>query len=332
MKQLIKKWFNNTFGIVEVDSLPVERLPALCYSLLEKKLNLLDSTTIKDVGFLDSINSRECHFSPNINRMRKQILFPIAVGFILGFVFFINNFVKKWNANENALIEYVENTKRNYGSQFFLDPKAPEHIKSLKIISNSKDISLFKYFYIRYSKDSIYGEERSRRYFIFEVGGGLSLLIINIILLYFVFLHKKPADFIIDRKKKIFYSWRKGRVYVSRYSELGIINKNNIIRFEVYGLNKENKLMSCFFVPSISMLNSIEYNNFMLKFMSKYLLQGKESVSSVDFKRREILPWLRKDLRPEDWESQISAILAELDRLGPPGMMLDSKTQTEQSS
>ncbi|WP_046335763.1 hypothetical protein [Xenorhabdus bovienii] len=59
--------------------------------------------------------------------------------------------------------------------------------------------------------------------------------------------------------------------------------------------------------------------------MSKYLLQGKEAVSSVDFKRQERLPWFRKQIKPADWETQITAIVAELDRLGPPKGATDPK-------
>ncbi|MBD1228682.1 hypothetical protein [Xenorhabdus griffiniae] len=59
--------------------------------------------------------------------------------------------------------------------------------------------------------------------------------------------------------------------------------------------------------------------------MSKYLLQGKDAVSSVDFKRRDRLPWLRKQVKPTDWEQQISAILAELDRSGVPDITLSEK-------
>ncbi|PQQ22012.1 hypothetical protein, partial [Photorhabdus hindustanensis] len=53
-------------------------------------------------------------------------------------------------------------------------------------------------------------------------------------------------------------------------------------------------------------------------FMVKFLLNGKEAVSKVDYKRREPLIWWSKDKKPADLDAQIPLILAELDRLGPP--------------
>ncbi|WP_243465113.1 hypothetical protein [Photorhabdus temperata] len=52
--------------------------------------------------------------------------------------------------------------------------------------------------------------------------------------------------------------------------------------------------------------------------MVKFLLNGKEAVSKVDYKRRGPLIWWSKDKRPADLDAQIPLILAELDRLGPP--------------
>nr|NHB98845.1 hypothetical protein [Photorhabdus stackebrandtii] len=53
-------------------------------------------------------------------------------------------------------------------------------------------------------------------------------------------------------------------------------------------------------------------------FMVKFLLNGKEAVSKVDYQRRGPLIWWSKDKRPADLDTQIPLILAELDRLGPP--------------
>ncbi|MDC9622294.1 hypothetical protein PSI22_11780 [Xenorhabdus sp. XENO-7] len=315
MSILIKKIFKKIF---RVKTPPTEPLSTFGDPVLEQKLILLDNKTVKRAGFLDEINSKECHFRHNLIRARKEVIVPVMIGFMLGFGFFINDFVKGWKANERNFLWSVQNAKKYYGEQFNLNPNAPAYTKSLRVITNDKEVSLLKYLYIRYSKDSYYGEERARRYLIIDASFGLFFLSANILIISIFLRLRKPANFIIDHERQLFYTWKKGKVYVSRYKELGVAFANNILHFKCYGLNEKNELTYQFFIPYLSLFNSDEDKVYIFAFMSKYLLQGKEAVSSVDFKRQERLPWFRKQIKPTDWETQITAILAELDRLGPP--------------
>ncbi|MDE9465254.1 hypothetical protein [Xenorhabdus bovienii] len=322
MSILIKKIFKKIF---RVKAPPTEPLSTFGDPVLEEKLILLDNKTVKRTGFLDAINSKECHFRHNLIRARKEVIVPVMIGFMLGLGFFINDFVKGWKANERNFLWSVQNAKKYYGEQFNLNPNAPAYTKSLRVITNDKEVSLLKYLYIRYSKDSYYGEERARRYLIIDASFGLFFLSANILIISIFLRLRKPANFIIDHERQLFYTWKKGKVYVSRYKELGVAFANNILHFKCYGLNEKNELTYQFFIPYLSLFNSDEDKVYILAFMSKYLLQGKEAVSSVDFKRQDQLPWFRKQIKPADLETQITAILAELDRLGPPKGATDPK-------
>ncbi|MCP9268619.1 hypothetical protein M5U04_11060 [Xenorhabdus sp. XENO-1] len=61
-----------------------------------------------------------------------------------------------------------------------------------------------------------------------------------------------------------------------------------------------------------------------MTFIAKYLIQGKETVSSVDFQRQRTLFSslfvLRQEPKPTDWESQIEDILVKLDKIMPPNV------------
>ncbi|MDE1475636.1 hypothetical protein [Xenorhabdus bovienii] len=322
MSILIKKIFKKIF---RVKAPPTEPLSTFGDPVLEEKLILLDNKTVKRTGFLDAINSKECHFRHNLIRARKEVIIPVFVGFMLGFCFFINNFFKVWKANEEDYLWFLKDAKESYGEQFYLNPNAPAYNKSLQIISDDKKVSLLEYLYIKYSKDSFYGEERARRYLIIDASFGLFFLSANILIISIFLRLRKPANFIIDHERRLFYTWKKGKVYVSRYKELGVAFANNILHFKCYGLNEKNELTYQFFIPYLSLFNSDEDKIYILAFMSKYLLQGKEAVSSVDFKRQDRLPWFRKQIKPTDLETQITAILAELDRLGPPKGATDPK-------
>ncbi|CDG96909.1 hypothetical protein XBP1_2370013 [Xenorhabdus bovienii str. puntauvense] len=322
MSILIKKIFKKIF---RVKTPPTEPLSTFGDPVLEQKLILLDNKTVKRAGFLDAINSKEYHFRHNLIRARKEVIVPVMIGFMLGLGFFINDFVKGWKANEEDLLWSVQNAKKRYGEQFYLNPNAPAYTKSLRVISDDKKISLTEYLYISYSKNSYYGEERAKRHLIIDASFGFFFLSANILIISIFLRLRKPANFIIDHERQLFYTWKKGKVYVSCYKELGVAFTNNILHFKCYGLNEKNEMTYQFFIPYLSLFNSDEDKIYILAFMSKYLLQGKEAVSSVDFKRQERLPWFRKQIKPADWETQITAIVAELDRLGPPKGATDPK-------
>ncbi|MDC9606328.1 hypothetical protein [Xenorhabdus griffiniae] len=322
MNNLIKKLLKKVF---RVKTPPTEPLSTFGDPVLAEKLILLDNKTVKRAGFLDTINSKECHFRHNLIRARKEAIIPVMIGFMLGFGLFINDFVKGWKANERALLRYVNDAKILYGEQIFLSHELSEDLESLKMISDEKKVSLPKYLYMRYSKDGYYGEERARRYLIIDASFGLFFLSANILAITIFLRLRKPANFIIDHERQLFYTWKKGKVYVARYKELSVAFTNNILHFKCYGLNENHELTYQFFTPYLSLFNSEEDKAYILAFMSKYLLQGKDAVSSVDFKRRDRLPWLRKQVKPTDWEQQISAILAELDRSGVPDIALSEK-------
>ncbi|MDX7987408.1 hypothetical protein FE392_08705 [Xenorhabdus sp. 12] len=127
---------------------------------------------------------------------------------------------------------------------------------------------------------------------------------------------------IIDRERQVFYTWKKDKMYVSRYNQLDVVNISNILYLRVYGVNESNNLKSYFFAPRINnFIDPITNKSYFLTFISKYLLQGRESVSSVDFKRWLPLFLGRKREKPTDWEYQMATILTELDRLGPPDIL-----------
>ncbi|PHM40018.1 hypothetical protein Xmau_02202 [Xenorhabdus mauleonii] len=108
-------------------------------------------------------------------------------------------------------------------------------------------------------------------------------------------------------------------MYVARYSQVDVVNTYNTLYLRIYGLDKNNKLKIYTFVPQIpNLLDGVISKSYLLGFIAKYLIQGKESVSSVDFKRHSSLFYTSNNQKSENWEAQIEAILAELDRLGPP--------------
>ncbi|PHM66381.1 hypothetical protein Xsto_01313 [Xenorhabdus stockiae] len=170
MKNVIKKWFYNKFNKIRVRDLPAVCLSELNISQPVEKSDTLDQENIRWTSFLESINDKKCQIRHAMNVARLLVLLPVTLGLMLGLCFFINDFLKAWSANAKTLLKFVEYSKEKYGEKFFLNPKAPEYTNLLKIIADDKEISFLKYLYIRYSKNSLYREDRSKHKLITDGG------------------------------------------------------------------------------------------------------------------------------------------------------------------
>ncbi|MDC9595652.1 hypothetical protein [Xenorhabdus anantnagensis] len=314
----------------KANEIRVSQLSTVCDPLLKEDIGILDKERLENEGAVELINDENCVIINEINSHRINIIVPALIGFLLGFCFFINDYVKDWKGNEKFYLGMVTIAKQRYGDEFYLNPKLPEHFKKYEYISNSKNISLLQYFHIRYTDSGFYDKSTVRGDLLLDGGFFLLFLAANSFLLYLLFFSRKLAPFVIDREKRIFYTWGKRKMYVARYTQLEVVHYKNMLLLRTYGFDENNNLFIHTFRPSIPNIHSSRIGKaYLLIFMAKYLIQGKEAVSSVDFQRQRTLFSslfvLRQEPKPADWEQQISAILAELDRLGPPKGATDPK-------
>ncbi|AOM41172.1 hypothetical protein [Xenorhabdus hominickii] len=80
-------------------------------------------------------------------------------------------------------------------------------------------------------------------------------------------------------------------MYAARYTQLDAVHVSDILFLRTYGFGENNNLVIHVFEPSIlDILISRIGKDYLLAFMAKYLIQGKELASSVDF-QRPVLPF-----------------------------------------
>ncbi|MBS9431466.1 hypothetical protein [Photorhabdus hainanensis] len=312
LKNLLKKWFPT------IHPLPAQRLACWEKEILAVPPDIKDAETIKHVEILDYLDNKECHIRNTQRRARSIALIPVTLGIISSLVLNINDFMDSRKKNEEAIHRWVGYAKKDYGEEFYLRNDLPADMEDMRYIGNDKEISLRKYLYYRYNyfKNSGY---------LLKVDIAFLLLYLLIIppFVWAIFFLRRQAPLIIDRERQIFYTWYKGKAYVARYPQVGMAEKTNILFLKVYGLDENNQLIGRGFIPNVSsysfaFLSSGNDKALAVAFMVKFLLNGKEAVSKVDYKRRESLIWWSKDKKPADLDAQIPLILAELDRLGPP--------------
>ncbi|KMJ43937.1 hypothetical protein AB204_16940 [Xenorhabdus khoisanae] len=308
------------------NEIKLTRLSTACVPFLDEDIGMLDKEKIKTEGFIELIDDKKCEIRYGRSNYREKILLASLAGFLLGFCFFINDVMNTWKANEESYLETVIRTKKKYGDEFHLNPKLPDFLEPYKYIADAKSISFSQYFHIRYMDNGFYKKSRVRKNLLLD--GGFLLFSITMILihLWVLSLIRKLSPLVIDREKQLFYTWHRGRMYVARYSQVDVVHLYDVLYLRVYGFDKNNKLMIYAFEPRIpNLIDDIISKKYLLAFVAKYFIQGKESVSSVDFKRQPSIFSFRKNSKPTDWEQQISATLAELDRLGPPKRATDPK-------
>ncbi|WP_340619000.1 hypothetical protein [Xenorhabdus entomophaga] len=316
----IKKW------LTKKTEAKISRLSAVSDPILDEDIGILDKKQIKTEGFIDLIDDKKCEIRYSRGGFREKVFLSSFASFLLVFCFFVDNYITEWKVNEAFYLRGLSYAKRDYGEKFYLNPNIPDYVKKYEYITNAKSISFSQYFHIRYTDNGFYSKSTAQKDLLLD--GGFFLFFVTIILIHLglLFLIHKIAPLVIDRKKQLFYTWRNGKMYVARYSQVNAIHLYDILYLRVYGLNESNKLVIYAFEPETPYLpNDIISKKYLLAFMAKYLIQGKKSVSSVDFERRPLIFPLRKNPKPADWETQITAILAELDRLGPPKGTTDPK-------
>ncbi|TDB49092.1 hypothetical protein [Photorhabdus luminescens] len=312
LKYLLKKWFPT------IHPLPTKRLVRWEKEILAAPPDIKNEETIKHVEILDYLDDKECHVHNTQRRARSIALIPVTLGIISSLVLNVNDFIESRKKNEIGIHRWVNLVKEEYGDKFYLRNDLPDYMENARYIGNDKKISLKKYLYYRYT---FYPS--SSRLLIIDISFLLLYLLIIPPFLWAVFFLRRQAPLIIDRERQIFYTWYKGKAYAARYPQVGMAEKTNIFFLKVYGLDENNNLIGRGFIPNVSsysfaFLSSGNDKGLAVAFMVKFLLNGKEAVSKVDYKRREPLIWWSKDKRPADLEAQIPLILAELDRLGPP--------------
>ncbi|KAA1188016.1 hypothetical protein [Photorhabdus heterorhabditis] len=312
LKNLLKKWFPT------IHPLPAKRLARWEKEILAVPPDIKDAETIKHVEILDYLDNKECHIRNTQRRARSIALIPVTLGIISSLALNVNDFIESRKNNEVWIHGWVNLAKKKYGDKFYLRNDLPDYMENARYIGNDKEISLRKYLYYRYT---FYPS--STKLLIIDISFLLLYLIIIPPFVWAILFLRRQAPLIIDRERQIFYTWYKGKAYVARYPQVGMAEKTNIFYLKVYGLDENNQLIGRGFIPNVSsytfaFLSSGNDKALAVAFMVKFLLNGKEAVSKVDYKRRGPLIWWSKDKRPADLDEQIPLILAELDRLGPP--------------
>ncbi|MDX7998580.1 hypothetical protein FE394_05090 [Xenorhabdus sp. Reich] len=268
---------------------------------------------------LNSIDDNQCTLRNTQRFTRIIVLFPILILTLLFFHNSIADFIEQRKHDEAYIQKWIILVQKEYGEEFYLRKDLPEYMENARFIGNDKTISFWKYLYYRYNYF-----HASTKLLITDFLQFSFLLAFSLYLIHRCVFWKLQAPIFIDRKRQLFFSWYKGKVYAARYSQVGVSNLADpmkivhLMGLAMYTLDDNNSLTRRAFQMFLSYGSVWGFNTKLRQdeahaFIVKYLLQGKDAVAATDYKRFPAL-FLFRDKKPADFDDQLESILAELDK------------------
>lgn len=163
-----------------------------------------------------SVDDRYLHVQQDRSVMRNWGLIPGLIAFLFLGYGYVNDGYKNWKGIEKERISFIEYSKEKYGENFFNATKKKHLVTRYNSMGGDLVLSFDEYLWnIRFNDNS--GGKSKLGFDIFSV----SFLTIGFsTLLYFIIRFKRLAPLVFDRKRKIFYTWRSGKVWVQRFDDL----------------------------------------------------------------------------------------------------------------
>ncbi len=271
-----------------------------------------DPLPLKDLVFLQSINKHECRIKSSQVNSRISNTFPMFVVllvmmFYTGFVFFEGHISKK---------EYIEQRAHGLEKKYKGNYERFDFIKKYEPFFGRENISWWDYAKAYNSGLFFIGSEYDKYYIIgwliFFPGGLYILGSLN----FFV-----PMTWLVaDRKRGILYSYVDGIVTAVRYEDAQFGYAGRMLAFKLFYIHPETgKLGTHIYRPNVSFytgfLMSTDTENYrFITFLNKYMKEGRDAVSSVDYQARDPLFCFAKNPLPDNFEQQVTQILAKLDK------------------
>ncbi|HED3891235.1 TPA: hypothetical protein R4229_003664 [Morganella morganii] len=274
-----------------------------------------DPLAPRKLVFLDAVNEQRCVInSPQRNsQLTNTIPFFIAILIMACYTSFY--FVHEHTAAK-ASIEDMSQYLFKHNQDFNkLDALERNSIKKYEPFFGREDISWWEYIKAYNSGDFFTGSQNEK----YIVIGWLILFPGALWIFGYLAFFVPPAHLIADRQRGILYSYGMGKVYVTRYEEAQIGLAGKMPAIKLYGLDqKSGELKTILFRPNVShysafLTSTDSENHRFITFLNAYMQQGRDAVSASDYQARKPFLSFGKNSLPDDFEQQVTQILAKLD-------------------
>ncbi len=189
--------------------------PNLLTDIASKLLNFTLMGT-KPPSPIIEVNDNEIKIELNRLMIRHWGLPALFSTFIFLGYNYTNDFYQSWKGSERGTLSYIEYRKKKYGDDYFQTTKNKVAVNRYKKIGDDLVLSFEEYLNnYRYNPERRGGSELG--FDIFRISFLLLGLFVSV---YFFIRFKRLAPLVIDREKKLLYTWRGGRVLAQRYDDM----------------------------------------------------------------------------------------------------------------
>ncbi|MCJ8351185.1 hypothetical protein [Moritella sp.] len=250
--------------------------------------------------------------------IRNLFLIPALLSVLYLCVSEIEDIYQNWKASEKNAIEYIGFKKSTYGDDYF--DKLPVGTKYRDIIlyqygriDENNKLTFEQFLTDRYEGYYVDGDgsRRHDRNSIIFFGTTIPLLVI------WVIGFKRRAPLIFDRKRRLLYTWSKGKVVAQRYDNLRALETPSFLALMLRATTKKGALgWGRFSVTpqGNTIYNSKDSYQQILAYIVQFMEYGREHVMPEQTQWQGRKGWFFfEDKKPEDFEDQLAALLVRID-------------------
>lgn len=275
-----------------------------------------DPLPLKDLVFLQSLNEQECRIKSSQVNSRKSNTIPIFVVLLVMMFYTLFIFVDGHRHKKTDFEKRVAHAELKYKNYQDLNKFDRDYLTMYEPYLGKDGVSWLDYLFYYYN-DNIY---KRNDFKILKIIGWLILFPGGLYIVGSLSFFVPMTWLVADRKRGILYSYVDGIVMAVRYEDAQFGFAGRMLAFKLFYIHPETgKLGTHIYRPNVSFytgfLMSTDTENYrFITFLNKYMKEGRDAVSSVDYQARDPLFCFAKNPLPDNFEQQVTQILAKLDK------------------
>lgn len=279
------------------------------------------------IQFIDKIDNVKLIIGQVFYNARVMLLLPIAITFLVSFLYGINViYIEPWKKTEKLFLEVLENREKKTQENLFF-PKKNQIIPAYgEEYLRGRHLPFLGYWKYKYFNNSLIDKSS----IVFDLSILLIQLFISVTLFAWIFLIKNRPPLICDRKKQLFYTWdMKMNVYVAKYSQIEFADIRPTFALFLYRVDNNGKLIEHKYYPNLTLFSYLGGGSdndkaWGLGYITKYLFNGLAPLAESNYTRKR-LRIFRDAPIPQDLEQQIEDQVSKVDIVLPPNAEMEAR-------
>ncbi|MGG4610766.1 hypothetical protein [Providencia sp. Me31A] len=293
--------------------------------LLQTETSKMPLKQMEVIQFIDKIDNVNLTIGQAFYNARIMLLLPIAVTFLISFLYGVNViYIDPWKKTEKLFLEVLENREKKDNELFFFKDKKKSPAYGSEYL-DGKSLPFSSYLDYRYFSGSTIKSNK----LIFDLLILLVQLLTSVVLFLWIFLMKNRPPLICDREKQLFYTWdMKMNVYVAKYTQIEFADIRPTLTLFLYRVDNQGNLATQKYLPNLTLFSYLGGGSdndkaWGLGYITKYLFNGLTPLAEADYTRKRCRLF-RDAPVPSDLEQQIKEQVTKVDKILPQDEVMEA--------